>query len=169
MILATIKLQTDCIYLAEIVIFSKTSGKHIALVNRVLTVLQNEGVILTLQKCRFTTNTIDYFGHVIRPRGFEISLFATDAFKRLENPLIVKKLRLFFGISNVFRRFVSNLAGIAAYKLLNRKFQMAQLKEFKPLNDEIHKAVTTLQENRKRRSNHPSYRYRTLEGTTHSI
>lgn len=67
-------------------------------VKQVLTLLQMAGVTLKLERFRFLTNTINYFGHIFLQRRLEFSLHATDAIKQLKESRNVTKLRPLLGL-----------------------------------------------------------------------
>lgn len=80
--LATVKCQFAFVYLEDVVmlsIFWEVGSRHI---REGLTLLNRASVILKLKKCQIFTVTIDYLGHVIRPRCFEIAFNPTGAIGR---------------------------------------------------------------------------------------
>lgn len=72
-ILSTVKYQFALVYLDVIVIFSRTPDEHILPIHTILNLIRDSGVTLKLKKIHFFTETIDYFGKVIRPRRLEIA------------------------------------------------------------------------------------------------
>lgn len=59
-ILTTVKWRFAFLYLDDKAIPSRSQTEHIALVRKVLMLLNNPGVVLRLKKCLFYTKTIDY-------------------------------------------------------------------------------------------------------------
>lgn len=94
-ILSTVKWQIALVYLDDIVVFSRTPEKHIYHVQHVLTLLNNARATLKLKKCKFFTDTIDYLGHVIRPRRLEIASHKTDTIRGFQPPTLITELRSF--------------------------------------------------------------------------
>lgn len=97
------------------------------------TLFKKTGVILKLRKCKLFTETIDYLGYVIPPRRPKIASHTTDAVRELQTPINLTKLRSFLGLRNVFRRFVSKFARLAAP--LNKNLRKDNLAAFAVLND----------------------------------
>lgn len=76
---------------------------------------------MKLEECNYSTKTIDYLGHVIGSTRVENPSHTTDFIKILLNSRHATILKLLLGLSNVFRRFVSNLSGVTS--LLHGKLQ----------------------------------------------
>lgn len=67
-----------------------------------------------MKKCPFSTETVDYLGHVIRPGKLEVAFHTTAAIDGLKHPTKVTELRYLLGLCNVFPSFVPNFAIIAS-------------------------------------------------------
>lgn len=65
--IACFKWQLPLVHLNDIVILSKSPGKHLDYVKRELILIHCEEVTLKAEKCSFFTYTFDYHGHVVRP------------------------------------------------------------------------------------------------------
>jgi Reverse transcriptase (RNA-dependent DNA polymerase) len=61
--------KTCLVYLDDIIVFSKTPAEHMAHLEAVLHPLYRAGLTLNLNKCHLFKETVDYLGHVIRPRA----------------------------------------------------------------------------------------------------
>lgn len=138
----TLRWQYALSYLDDIVIFSRTPQEHIGHVRKVLTLLHDAGVTLQLKKCKFFTETINYLGHVIRPRRLDISSHTTDAIRGLKALTSLTELRSFLGLCNVFRRFVPNFARLAAP--LHQRLKKDQPATFGSLNEEELNSMNSL-------------------------
>lgn len=118
------------------VIFLRTPEELIDHVRQVLTLLYDAGVTLNRKKPEFSTNCIDYLGHVTRPARLEVSTRATDAICELKFLTTVTKLRSLSGLCLVFRQFVPKFARVAAP--LNKKLFEGQQQTFHwPNEDDI--------------------------------
>lgn len=74
--------------------------------------------------CGFITVTIDYDGHVIRPRRLKIAARTTDTNDELTAPTNIAEHRSFLWLCNIFCRFVPIFACIEAPH--NRKINKGQ-------------------------------------------
>lgn len=68
--------------LQDLVKVSETQKEQMVYVKKLLTLLQKAGVILNLNKCSFYTDTINNFGHIIRPRRLEVVSHVTGAIEQ---------------------------------------------------------------------------------------
>lgn len=86
---------------------------------------------------------IKYLGHIIRPEMIEVEEVLTSCLSQLRHPKTPTKLRRFFELCNVYRRFIRNYSYIASslYAILKGK----QLpKELEPCTENQYKAFLTL-------------------------
>lgn len=112
-ILPAVKLQLAVVYLEDIVVFSRLWTERIAHVRKVFALLDNAGVTLKLKNFRFSTNTVDYLGHIITPRRLDIALHRTVAVCGIKEPASLTLRRSFLGLCNIFGRFVPNFKNLA--------------------------------------------------------
>lgn len=124
--------QFALLYLGNIVIFSKSSQKHIGHIQTVLSHPRNACITLKLKKCRYFTESIDHLVHEICSRRVKIASNTKDAINALEASTNIMKLRSFLGLRNVSRRFSSSFARLAAS--LNTKLRKDQPETFRPFN-----------------------------------
>lgn len=82
-ILFPVNWQSAVVYLDDVFVFLKTDEQHHNHLQRVLLLLQDAGVTLTLKPCSLVTKTIKYFGHVICSGILEILEPTTDAIRQL--------------------------------------------------------------------------------------
>lgn len=101
-------------YLDDVIIFSNTFDEHVGHVREVLSVLQEAGLSLKLNKCTFFSSKVDYLGHVIRPGKLAVEEKNTDAVKKFLFPASQTEMRSFLGMCNVYRRFIPKFARMAA-------------------------------------------------------
>lgn len=95
--------------------------------------LQKAAQTSKLMKYRFLINTIDYFGHIIRPGNLRNASHATDVINQLKEPHNMTGMRSFSGPGSVFKQFVLSRALIAA--LRNWKLQKDRPNDFGNIND----------------------------------
>ena len=93
---------------------SKTEKQHIAHVDHVLRLLRDAGVTLRLPKCRFFCTTVEYLGLEINPGRLGVMDAHTRALREAHFFTTRTQERSFVGMCNVLRRFVPDLARMAA-------------------------------------------------------
>lgn len=101
-------------YLDDIVTFSKTPKDHDEHTRLVLLLLEDAGVTHKLKTCAFSTNRIDYLGHVIKHRKLEVANHTADEIQNLQVQTTVNQLRTVLEICNVFRQSVSKFGRITS-------------------------------------------------------
>ena len=67
MILAGVKWQYVLVYLDDIIVYSADAESHLSHLEKVFTLLGENGVTLKAKKCHLFSNEVEYLGHVIRP------------------------------------------------------------------------------------------------------
>lgn len=72
-ILSSVKWKRSLVYLNDKVIFWRTPHEQVDHTRLVLNVLRRAGITFKLEKCAFSTEKIDYLGHVIRPSPLEVA------------------------------------------------------------------------------------------------
>jgi len=95
-------------------VYSKTEEEHIGHVDHVLRLLREVGVTLRLPKCRFFRTIVECLGHEIKPGRLGVMDAHTRALREAHFPTTRMQVRSFVGMCNVFRRFVPNVARMAA-------------------------------------------------------
>jgi RNase H-like domain found in reverse transcriptase/Reverse transcriptase (RNA-dependent DNA polymerase) len=113
-ILSGVTWRTCLVYLDDVIIYSPDKASHLRHVAEALNLLREAGLSLKLKKYRFSSQTVDYLGHVIRPGRLGVAEKNTDALRDAALPRTQTDLRSFWGLCNVYRRFVPHLASLAA-------------------------------------------------------
>ncbi len=71
-LLSGVKRQSCLVYLDDVIIYSNSEREHIDDVDQVLGILRRAGLSLKFRKSHFFKKSVNYLGHTIRPRKFEI-------------------------------------------------------------------------------------------------
>jgi hypothetical protein len=100
------------VFFDDILIYSTNLVEHIKHLRMVLEILRAHKLIAKLPKCSFTTDSVEYLGHIISGNGV-----GTDPSKILDivswkTPANITKLRGFLGLTGYYRRFIKNYATI---------------------------------------------------------
>lgn len=132
-------------YLDDIIIYSETYDEHMKLLNDVLTLLVRANIKLKLSKCYFAKTEVNYLGHTVSQNAVKPSKEKTKAIDEFPIPDTLRKVRSFLGLSQYYRRFISNFTRIAKpLTLLTRKNQpfiwgTEQQRAFDSLKDKLTK------------------------------
>ena len=130
-------------YLDDIIIVSKSIPDHIEKLELVLSKLQDAGLKLKLNKCKFFQRKTEFLGHVIDEHGIHTSNDKTQAITDYPIPQNVDQVRSFLGLSGYYRKFIKNYAQISSplSKLLCKdvpfKWSDEQQKAFNTMKDKL--------------------------------
>ena len=105
--------QSCCVYVDDILIFSRTFSQHIIHLQNAFDTLTSVNLKLNAAKCTFGLREINYLGMTISERGIAINPAKTDIVRNYPVPRNVKQVRQFLGFTNFYRKFVRNYALIA--------------------------------------------------------
>ena len=78
----------------------------------VLQRLQNHGVRLKLEKCRFMEDSVEYLGHRVDSKGLHTTDSKLKAIVDAPSPRNAQELRAFLGLLNYYGRFIPNRASL---------------------------------------------------------
>ena len=86
------------VYMDDILIAGKTEQDHLAILEKMLSRLQNAGIWLKRSKCAFILSSIDSLGHRISADGLQPIKEKVRAISEAPAPLNVTQLRSFLGV-----------------------------------------------------------------------
>ena len=95
-----------CVYLDDILIFSKTLEEHVSHVRTALERLRTAQLYGRLHKCEFFRKTVEYLGYIVSSDGVKASEEKIRAIIDWPQPTSVRDVRSFLGLANYYRRFV---------------------------------------------------------------
>ena len=101
-------------FLDDLLIGGRTVKEMWDRVFQVLKRLQQAGVRLQLEMCRFGVSELPFLGFIISAEGLKTAPEKVRAVVESKNPHDVKSLRAFFGLGNYYGRFIPKLAEEAA-------------------------------------------------------
>lgn len=102
------------IFFDDILIYSKDLDSHVQHLTVVLNCLRENSFYAKMSKCQFGATTIEYLGHVISAQGVQPDTNKIEAMLSWSQPLNIKQLRGFLGLTGYYRKFVKGYAAIAA-------------------------------------------------------
>ena len=107
------------IYLDDILCFGKTKAEHDATLEEVFKRLAANGMALSIDKCKFGKDKVEYLGYSVTQSGIRPLEKKLDSLKKFKPPQSQKEVLHFCGAINYFR---SSLKGI---KLPNGRVKSA--------------------------------------------
>ena len=103
-----------CIYLDDILLFSKTVEEHFAHLTWVLDTLREAGFKACRVKCDFFRKELKFLGHIVSAQGVAPDPAKVQTIVDWPVPENRFDVRRFLGLANYFRRFIQHYARIAA-------------------------------------------------------
>ena len=110
--LRDLSMKECCIYLDDIIVFSKSVDEHLKRLERVFQCLHECGLKLKPSKCVFFQKEVKYLGHVISEDGIQTDPEKVEAVKNWPVPKNIKELRQYLGFTGYYRRFIENYSKI---------------------------------------------------------
>ena len=72
--------------------------------------LNEFGLRINREKCKFAAEEVQYLGHMLSSKGFFMQKSKVKAIENFQPPQTIKQLRSFLGCLNYYNKFASNLA-----------------------------------------------------------
>ncbi len=101
-------------YIDDILIFSKTFDQLLVHLQKLLSALQSVGFRLSLAKCNFAKNKINYLGHTIENNLIKPLFYNVLPLRSFPKPKNIKNIRQFLGKVNFYHMYIPNSAKILA-------------------------------------------------------
>src|SRR5271167_968001 len=102
-----------CVYLDDIIIYSKTFEQHIDHISQVFNSLQQAQLKIKLKKCYFCLPSITFLGHVVGRNGIKPDPTKIEKIKNFPVPTNVTQVRATLGLFSYYRRFIKDFSRIA--------------------------------------------------------
>jgi transposase InsO family protein len=99
-------------YIDDILVYEQDLDKHRRLVNEILARLRVHGLIANIDKCFFETDSVDFLGFRLSPRGLEMQSPKLQPILEFPPPRTVKTLQSFLGLCNYYRGFIPNYSAM---------------------------------------------------------
>lgn len=133
------------VLLDDIVVSGTDVNQHNVRLNAVLKQLQEAGLRVNKEKCKFMASKVDFLGFVVDESGIHPNEDKIDAIKGFPAPGNVKELQAFLGLLNFYDRFLSHKATVAEplYKLLNKNMQWQWKSAHQAAFEKLRKMLTS--------------------------
>ena len=102
------------VYLADILIFSKTLQDHHQHVRQVLQRLLRNHLYVKPSKCQFHVPEVSFLGYILKRGEVQMDPKKTQAVREWATPKSVKEVQRFLGFANFYRKFIRGFSSVAA-------------------------------------------------------
>ena len=99
-------------YLDDILVASSSPENHMHHLKEVFKRLSENSLIISLEKCVFGADQVDFLGHHISQQGCSPRKAKMDAIQSFPPPTDFKQLQQFLGMINFYRKFLPNGAAL---------------------------------------------------------
>ena len=94
----------------NILIATATEGEHYRVLREVFSRIQDTGLKVKPEKCKFLQQEVKFLGHVLNKEGIKTDPEKIITIQNFQRPKCIKNLRSFLGICNYYRRFINGYA-----------------------------------------------------------
>jgi cleavage and polyadenylation specificity factor subunit 1 len=98
------------VYIDDILIHSETPEEHREHLKQVLSILNDNGMKISLHKCSFMQTNVDFLGYQISGTGIKPSAKKCDAIQLIDLPTTCKELHSFLCTINFYRKHIPEFA-----------------------------------------------------------
>ena len=132
-------------FLDDIMVTARNREDHLKVVKLVLERLNNAGMRIRPEKCKWLRDSVIYLGHRVDKFGIHPTEERIEAMKRLKDPTNVKELRSFLGCINYYQKFIPNLQGDCAslHRLLQKGVRWCWTSEHSKMVERLKHTLTS--------------------------
>ena len=99
-----------CVYMEDLLIFSKSHEQHLQHLRIVLHLLRRHRLFVKPSKCTWLRHELSFLGHLVGQDGIKVDPAKIQMVRDWPRPENLLRLRQFLGLTNYFRRFVQGYA-----------------------------------------------------------
>src|SRR5260221_10839991 len=128
-------------YLDDILVYSDSLEDHRNHIREVLQRLHKAGLYANLKKCKFHTDTMEYLGFILSPKGLQMDPTKVSTIQDWPEPQKVRDVQAFLRFANFYRRFIHDYSEMThPLNLLGKKampwhFGVEEGKAFRDLKE----------------------------------
>jgi hypothetical protein len=100
-----------CVYLDDILIYSKSEEEHLEHLRLVLGTLRQHRLHAKESKCEFFKDKVKFLGHVVSKDGIAVDPDKVAVMQKWPPPRTAGDIRSFLGLANYFRKFIRGYSG----------------------------------------------------------
>ena len=132
-------------YLDDIVVCTTTFQEHIEVLAKVFQKLYDARLKSNPEKCQFFRAELKYLGNIVDKEGLRTDPEKVAAIKNLSPPKDLKEARRFLGLISWYRRFIKDVARIAAplHRLLKKRVKWEWTKQHQEAFDKLKESLIT--------------------------
>lgn len=112
LILAGLDTKSCLVYLDDVILFNRTEEEHLATLQEVLLRIQQAGLKLKAQKCRFARKEVTFLGHLVSEEGIRPDPHNVDKVLAWPQPSSEEEMKSFLGLCGYYARFIQGYAAI---------------------------------------------------------
>ena len=106
----------------DIILHAKDDQQHDERLEKLLERLQQRGLTLNPEKCKFRMAQLEFMGYLLSTRGIGPTESKVEAVVNAREPESAAEVRSFMGLVNFSAKFIPNLATVAEpFRQLTRK------------------------------------------------
>lgn len=133
------------VYVDDLIICSATPEEHEQHLAKVLSVLEEHKMYVSLKKCQFNRPEVKFLGHICGRDGVKVDPAKVKAVAEWPTPKTPSHVSQFLGLANYMRRFIQGYAAMAAplYELTKKDAAFEWRQEHDAAFGALKEALTT--------------------------
>lgn len=106
--------ENKIVYIDDVLLFGNTIEELRKTAADVLQILRSNNLTLNNSKCEFDQSRIDFLGHELSEKGFNIEASKVKDIQKFRHPTTSSELRSFLGLASFVSSYIKNSAKISA-------------------------------------------------------